>query len=282
MNTARLATQAVRSAALIRSRCGIGPGKAVCPFDVAEQLGVVVRLVGLPSLEGIYSPNPKPTIVVNAERPAGRRRYTCGHELGHHVFGHGERIDEIVDVPRQSTPEEFLAQRFSGALLMPKFAVEAAFTRRRWPFASPTPEQVFVVAQDLGVGYSTLIVHMEATLRIMPSSIAKALSRASLQKIRLKFAGIQIPNDLVVVDEQWGARPVDIEVDDCVLVPWASAINGMNAVALDRSFACWQIRSPGIGSITLASNNKVVTIRVSRRKFTGLARYRHLEESTDD
>lgn len=73
MSTIDLARGAARAAARVRADLGVGPAEGVCPFDIAEGLEVPVRIVAVPSLEGMYSPEPKPTIIVNVERPPGRR-----------------------------------------------------------------------------------------------------------------------------------------------------------------------------------------------------------------
>lgn len=128
----------------------------------------------------MYAPAPRPTILVSAERPAGRRRCTCAHEIGHHVFGHGTRLDELADdAARSWSPEEFVAHRFAAGLLMPKLAVESAFTRRGLSVSASRPEDVFVVAQDLGVGYATLVGHLERTLGCLTRAAADTLRRSS-------------------------------------------------------------------------------------------------------
>ena len=150
MNTRLLSEQAVRAAGLLRVQHQIGPAHGLCPYDLAIDLQIKVIFISAPSLEGMYSPEPRPAIILNSERPAGRRRFTCAHEIGHHIFQHGYRIDELTEENSSSTsPEEFLAQRFASALLMPKIAVDSAFARRSWSPAAAEAEQFFIVAQEL-------------------------------------------------------------------------------------------------------------------------------------
>lgn len=279
MNLGGLATRAVRAAARIRAEHGIGPADATCPFDLAEQLGVVVRMVGLPSVEGVFLSCPRPIIFVSIERPPGRRRYTCAHELAHHVFGHGTCLDEIGrNAEATWNPEEFLAQRFAAALLMPKLAIESSFARRGWSIETPSPESVFVVAQNLGVGYATLLEMLERTLERLSAALAVKLRRIPLSRIRSGLAGFVVDRDLVVVDEHWGTRPVDIEIGDTVLLPDTAAFEGCCAILRPNPAPHLQATAAGSGSIALGRDRRPIAIRVSRRGFTGLARYRHLEE----
>lgn len=285
MNNSDLARAAVRAAARVRVDLGVGPAEAVCPFDLAEGLEVPVRLVALPSMEGMYSPVPKPTIIVSVERPSGRRRYTCSHEIGHHVFGHGTRIDELADdVVTAWSPEEFLAQRFAAALLMPKVALHAAFAKRGSSPAEATPEMFFVIAQELGVGFTTLVAHLERTLGSLPRARADILRRVRLSALREEIAGLPIEHDLVVIDPQWERRTVDIEVGDLVALRTAVEFHGQCASVIESSAsACHLVaEKPGIGQLVLKGRDLRVSLRVSRRAFTGIARYRHLQGAADD
>ncbi len=185
MTLDQLAIRAVRTAARLRMKFGYGKADALCPFDLADRLGVIVHLVALASLEGMYSPDPKPTILVSAERPSGRRRYTCSHELGHHVFGHGTHLEELGGGAVSTwSPQEYLANRFAAALLMPKLAVESAFSCRGWSITDPTVEEIFAVAQALGVGFTTLVGYLESTLKHMSSTRAAVLRKTSLPRLR--------------------------------------------------------------------------------------------------
>jgi Zn-dependent peptidase ImmA (M78 family) len=91
-NRRQLILKAAAKAQNVRARCKIEQGASIDPISIAEAYGCEVRFMALSSLEGIYSPTPRPVIVLGSERPAGRRSYTCAHELGHNEFGHGTRI----------------------------------------------------------------------------------------------------------------------------------------------------------------------------------------------
>lgn len=281
MNVRELATRAAAEASRLRARYGVGLSEAVCPFELADRIGISVRLIALSSLEGIYAREPRPAIFLSSERPAGRRRYSCAHEIGHHVFGHGTCLDELLDDdPEQWSPDEFLAHRFAAGLLVPKLAVEAAFARRGWSLKSPRPSEVYVVAQDFGVGYTTLIGHMERTLRCVPATVASALRRAKLPELRSDLARFNINQDLVVADDHWGERPIELEIGDVVVIPANAGFTGACGSHNTQPRAHIIATIPGRGSLTL-SNSRSIEIRVSRRGFTGLARYRYLEEPAD-
>jgi hypothetical protein len=286
VNLLELAARAARIAARLRADMGFEAGDALCPYDLCERLGVTVRLIGAPSLEGMYAPSPHPTIMINAERPPGRRRYTCGHELGHHVFAHDFRLDDLIDLiegtSKQSwSAEEYIADRFSAGLLMPKLAVESAFARRGWAISSPRSEEVYVVAHDLGVGYATLVGHIERTLKCVSSSTADALRKVSLPRIRQKVSGFRVARDLIVADEYWGRRPIDIEVGDIVVLSAEATFEGTCATYKQCPLVHIEATSAGKGFVRLSSFRPTVEVRVSRQGFTGLARYRHLEDGPD-
>ena len=81
----------------------------------------------------MYDREPKPRIHVSALRPLARRTFTCAHELGHHVFGHGSTIDELRDDQSKSAerpPNEILADAFAAFVLMPTLGLREAFTKR--------------------------------------------------------------------------------------------------------------------------------------------------------
>jgi Zn-dependent peptidase ImmA (M78 family) len=171
-----LAMQALIQATQIRQVAGLGLTDPTNIYDLAKQLGVEVRFVDIPSLEGMYLKlNQRAEIFISTHRPAGRQASTCGHELGHHVFKHGTQIDEYLDGVAELErfdPQEFLVDCFSGFVLMPKSAVNYAFTIRGWNPQLCTSTQAYIIAGLFGVGYITLLQHMSKTLKLVPQAHA--------------------------------------------------------------------------------------------------------------
>jgi Zn-dependent peptidase ImmA (M78 family) len=148
----QLARRAARAAIKLRMQLSALSAASLCSVDAAENLGIELRLVDIPSMEGMYvknsGPETKSIILVSALRPAGRQASTAAHELGHHVFGHGTRIDQYIRDLDESSPscpdseEEFHANAFA-AFLMPKSAVDQGFRVRGYaPFSADTRQRV--------------------------------------------------------------------------------------------------------------------------------------------
>ena len=286
MNDRRaIARQAMAAALRTRLSLGYGLEHAVCVYDLAEKLGVEVRFLDLPSMEGMYSSASGPTIIVSSLRPPGRRAFTCAHELGHHNRRDGVEIDEFVeqwDKPRFD-PKEFAADCFAGALLLPKMAVSRAFAVRGWSMEECTPEQAYMVAGYFGVGYTTLIHHLRGALQVLSDTRAQALLKVSPRKAQSLLLGWQTPDTVVAVDSHWTGRAVDVEVGDLIFVKGRVQSDGeclepSPDVEHGRVF---RVARPGIGRLE-AGTTWSTFVRVSRRAYVGRALYRHWEEAGDE
>ena len=286
MNERRaIARQAMSAALRARLSAGYKLDHAVCVYDLAERLGVEVRFLDLPSMEGMYSSASGATIIVSSLRPRGRRAFTCAHELGHHNRKDGVEIDELVEQWEKPSfdPKEFMADCFAGALLMPKMAVSKAFAVRGWRMEQCTPEQAFMVAGYFGVGYTTLVHHMRSALQVLPHSRARELLRISPRKAQALLLGWQTPQSVVVLDTHWCRRAVDVEVGDFIVAESGAQAEGAClelSSGLDHKRIFQAVR-PGIGRLE-AGTTWSAFVRVSRRDYVGRALYRHWEEAEDE
>src|SRR5437588_11384999 len=90
--------QAAKMALEYRVRNGLSLDEPCDIYELVVRQGVELRFMEVKSLEGFYlSDGMAGQINVCAYRPAGLQRFTAAHELGHHVFGHGSRLDPQLD-----------------------------------------------------------------------------------------------------------------------------------------------------------------------------------------
>jgi Zn-dependent peptidase ImmA (M78 family) len=253
---------------------------------------VTVRFIDDVSMEGVYAALAKPKILISSLRPAVRRVFTCAHELAHHFFGHGSTIDELQDEVEsgQFQPNEFVADAFAGFLLMPVQGVKRAFSSRGLGIATATPEQMYGVACSFGVGYETLIGHLEYSLKLLTTDRAAMLRKTKLPKIRERILNSFTPSHLIVVDRQYLLSTVDAEAGhdmepgNLLLLPQGVTSDGDQIELIERgpNGTLYRAIRPGLVRATLPTNDWAVVVRVSRYQYAGLAQYRHLEETPDD
>jgi Zn-dependent peptidase ImmA (M78 family) len=290
---AELARQALRSAIRTRIQLNVPPTEALCIYDAAENLSIEVRFVDIPSMEGMYvrnsGSNSQPIILVSALRPSGRQASTTAHELGHHVFGHGTRIDEYIadaDEQREGNTldcEEMIANMFAGFFLMPKAAVEHGFAARACTPVSATPRQVFAVAGWLGVGYGTLIHHMRSSLGMLSVGEAKRLLSIQPKRIRQEILGTTTMSDCFLIDHAWTGRPLDLQVGDAAIVSAGFEIEGSClSLGPTTSEGLRVVEAVTTGLGRLVDSTWATFARVRPRGFVGRSIFRHLESAEDE
>jgi Zn-dependent peptidase ImmA (M78 family) len=281
-----LTRNAAFKALKIRKDYGLQPHQAICVYDLAEEkLGIKVRFDAIPSMEGMYINGDPARIILSSLRPAGRIAYTCAHEVGHHVFSHGMQVDEEMENQNldEIKEEEYIAECFAGFLLMPKLAVSHGFARRGWEIRNCSEDQAYIVAGWLGVGYTTLINHMNHSLKIISSIRAVELAKVQLQKLRARILGNEVEGHLIVVDKEWFGRPIDAHIDDLVLFKQAIKFEGSCIEYIDsvKGGQLFRMVMPGIARCFTRNGNWAEFVRVSRREYVGQCKYRHLEEPID-
>lgn len=281
-----LAVQALEKSLEVREEYGYDFRSPLCAYELADRASVKVQFVDDVSMEGVYVALTKPTILLSSLRPLARRAFTCAHELGHHVFGHGSTIDQLRDDVERGifSPNEFLADTFAGFVLMPAQGVKRAFAIRGLAAPTATPEQVFAVASSLGVGYQTLIGHMEYSLRYIKTPRANLLRKSNLTQIRRRLLGFSATEPLVMADQHHAHGTLDAEVGMLVLLPHGAAAdsNGIEPLQDTPNGTVFRAIYPGLVRVSLPDHDWGVVVRVSRKEYAGLAKYRHLEEVDGD
>ena len=283
VNRRELARTSLQQAVRLRKKLGISIYEAVCPYDSAEKLGIEVHFIDIPSLEGMYMKGKPPIIIISSLRPSGRTAYTCAHEIGHHVFNHGTRVDEYLEnLPvERNSPEEIIAQTFAGFFLMPKSAVERGLFLRGKTIESARPIDIYTLSCWFGVGYETLINHAEYGLKILSSKQAEALRNLSPKQIKSSLLGNRFDGNLIVVDKFWTGRTIDAQVGDIILLPNTTQQNNekvCQVINTDSQYTLFRAVAPGRGRFSNSNSGWAAFVRVSRQGFTGRSVFRHLED----
>ncbi len=281
-----LVLKATAQAEKVRIKCKLGRSATADPIAIAEQRSCEVRFLSLPSLEGIYSPDIKATIILGSERPAGRRAFSCAHELGHHEFKHGMRIEELNSGTQKSSKDkdEFLADMFAGSLLMPKAGVVRALKDRNFEPKKVEPIQVFRMACFLGVGYATLIEHMTWTLNLLTEQQRKVLLKTAPKALKSIF-GTAPGFELVLADEEWSNRAIDLEVGDTLVLPQGSTVecdSRLKQEGVTDGQPVFRACKRGYSRAYSERSDWSANIRIAPKNYEGLARYRFLDDPEED
>lgn len=293
MNVSRknLTLEASKKALQIRQEFDLRLGDPVSIYDLAEHLGVEVRFTDqLPSMEGMYIQQPNPQILISSLRPPGRQAFTCAHEIGHHVYGHGLHISKLksnhapLEHIQQDT-DEFLVDQFAAFLLMPPTTVNHGFAIRGWNIKECTPIQAYTVAGWLGVGYTTLVYQMQGNLRLISPSHGTILLKASPKTIRTALQSVEVSDHLIMVDHYWKRRAIDLQVGDLVLLPQGSELekpHQLQRLMDDPIGTLWRATKAGVGQVYTSDGEWVSFVRVSPKNFVGRSIFRHLEDAEDE
>jgi hypothetical protein len=277
----KLAIQALQKAVRIRKQANIPVEAPINPIDVALHLECPVRFEDISSLEGIYSSDPL-AIILGSQRPAGRRSYTCAHEFGHHVFGHGTQIEQLNNyrTNQEDTEIEYLADMFAGFFLMNEVAVKNTLNSRKWDARCITPMQTFMLASYFGVGYSTVVYHLSLTLQIIPHDHFQYLLSVTPKDIKSRF-GALAGTEVIIASQHWTHRAADLEAGDTLVLPCGVRIDTtkrLEQIPEITDCNCYIARSPGLARAFDENSDWAINIRISKKNYNGLAEYRHLED----
>jgi len=277
------AREAQAGALQIRKQIGASFDQPLAIVDAALEMGILVHIMKIKSMEGMWCKE-KRLILLTSLRPPGRKAFTCAHEMAHFHFSHGTHIDELLKMGASAddSPDELLANQMAGYLLMPPFAVPSAIQTRRWSPDNLTPAQAYRLASFFGVSYTGLLNHMYYALRIVGQPVFDRLSATKANAIRGRLCpGIDVSR-LVVVDQHWKERPVDLEVGNALLLPPSARHDCSFLESVDCSEAegaVFLARAPGLGKLKLSPDSQELLVRVMPDEFHGFAENRFPEKN---
>lgn len=277
-----IARLALLKAEQSRGKARVLATEPIDPIDAScDVFGCEVVFKALPSLEGIYSTEPRPTIVIGSERPYGRQYFTCAHELGHHVFGHGTSLDELEADFSACSDEEYAANVFASYFLVSKLAFLAAIKERGFRVAEISPWQMFKLAHYFGVGYSTIINHACYALEVITATQRKHLLGYQPKSFK-EVMQIPTSSDVFVADYHWKKKALNACVGDYILLPSDCEVsdNGERILYIDQydNLARFKVVSPGYARALSMENDWGINIRLSKKCYEGFAQYRFLED----
>lgn len=278
-----LARRALRGALEVRKKAQVSLSDPLCIYDLAERLKVEVRFQAGASFGGMYAKETQ-TILVPSERPAGRRAYTCAHELGHWHYKHGTKIEDLEELEKGGSddPDERLVNQFAGHLLMSKWAIERAFKDRNVDPGTARDREIYAIACQFGVGYQTIVKHLRYALGLINPQRMEQLLRSTPKAIRQDLLNDTFSNHVVLVDPQWRQVAIDLEVGDgaCLAFKAQAENDRLLAQGCNGSSVFVALR-PGITKLEAVGSPWAAFVRISRKGFTGRSIYRHLEDTDD-
>jgi Zn-dependent peptidase ImmA (M78 family) len=274
---------ALRKASEIRSKHKLNIYQPINIYDLCIEMNINVRFVEI-NMEGMYFSQKDatfPQILISNQRPFARRVYTCAHELGHHLFNHGSKIDSLNDGSGKLAvydSDEFLVDTFAGALLMPVSGIIAEFTKRKWDIALASPEQFYVVSSAFGTGYKSLIVHCQKNNLINELSV-RDLLRQTPGKILESLLGSGAPKSHFKIIDKMNTSVIDIEVSNFIFLPPTVQVEGSQLCKYKETSqgTAYIAEKSGIARILDSKENKGYFVRIQNSNYIGLAEYRHLE-----
>jgi hypothetical protein len=165
---------------------------------------------------------------------------------------------------------------------MPTVVVRAAFSTRGWSIATPTPIQLFTIACELGVGYTTLLNHLVYTLREISAATREVLRKWTPQRIRKQLLADDADEPVIIIDTQSMAPTYDVEKEAGVLLPAGAHVDG-KALIYERSLDAFDLyRATRRGEVAVVGAAEPSRIRVMPKKYEGPARRRFLEDPDED
>jgi Zn-dependent peptidase ImmA (M78 family) len=173
-----------------------------------DEAGLRVFIVSLPEdgIDGAYQVDRGESFaLINQEKHPTRKRFTLAHEFGHHRLGHGAQLDSHIDPLRDRRLTEIEANRFAGAFLMPRPAIDDWFARHDDPALDL--ETLVRIAFAFNVSAYVVLFRLQAVKRLKPSAHKKHLLDSLVAEKHYEVAralGLMRAQDSIEVEDARG------------------------------------------------------------------------------
>lgn len=256
---------------------GVKPSAPICPFNLAESMGLDVRFVKISSFEGMYLADDL-VILIGAERPEGRKSFTCAHEIGHHVLRHGTVIDEIIESGSDKEIEQE-ADFFGGMLLMPESLIRRIGKDLSIDFTNPDPAKLYTASRYIGASFGGLVTHLHFNLKLIDHVTYKVFKKLDVGAIKKRLSSEKVTGDVFVIGEWWKDKAIDMSVGDRIISTEKCEIEGGAVALMDGGKVPRKIVAvePGLSKITTPGGWSAY-IRVCRKGYVGMNQYRFEED----
>lgn len=275
--------KAIMMADDIRAGLGLNMFQPVNIFDACIRLGLSVRCVDI-NMEGVYIEQEggiNPTILLSNLRPLPRRCFTCAHELGHHIFRHGSKIDALSNESSEgsSDTEEHLVDSFAAALLMPVAGILAEFKKRKCVIQNASPINFYTVSSVFGTGYQTLVLNCKINGLINEAKAFALLKVGPAKILKDIFTSTIVNSYFKIIDRYSKLNVIDLEVSNYVILPFDIKIEGdhLKKIKESKIGTCYVALKPGIARASSSDGSSSYFIRIQNFQYVGLVENRHLE-----
>ena len=215
-------TQPSMAAARLHAELGTDFTKPVRIFKIVQQLRIWLSTQPLGNLAGFYLRDADAAaIVINQSHPEDLQRYTCSHELGHHVLGHQSHLDDELDVvgsTRAAVQQERDAQAFAGHFLMPLGLVNRTLRRVGVHDSEQlTSVDAYILSRDIDVSFAAMVWRLRSMGRLTQGEAERFIKDGAAAAKRIMRGGPppgNARNDLFMFDDETEEVRVRCRVGD--------------------------------------------------------------------
>lgn len=218
-DTRQILADASMAAARAHARLKLPLDRPIDIFGVVQHLGIWLKTEPLGNLFGFYLRHGQATgIVLNSRHPEDLQRYTCAHELGHHLLGHQSHLDDDGDVNQLNGPlQEQAAQVFAGSFLMPLGLVNRLLRAHDLIGRPLSRVDAYKLSRDMDVSYAACIWRLRA-LDLLGPATARAYVRDGAAAAKTNLRGDEpiadARADVYVIDELVDHLELAVRVGD--------------------------------------------------------------------